>query len=95
MVSDDARAPLSSATRAPFHCAFAAPTEAQRGAGRAVAAGRHALAVAPRRAGRLTAFPAAAIGESGIPFGSPPLVARAHHGVDLLRAGNPVNRRQP
>ena len=34
----------------------------------------------PAGAGRLTRFPAEAIGESGIAFGAPPLVARAHHG---------------
>ncbi|MCX5095557.1 hypothetical protein OOK36_43310 [Streptomyces sp. NBC_00365] len=42
VVSDDALAPFSSATRAWFACAFAAPTEAQRDAWQAVAAGRHA-----------------------------------------------------
>ncbi|MFF4351681.1 hypothetical protein [Streptomyces sp. NPDC001530] len=45
-------------------------------------------------AGRLTRFPAEAIGECGIAFGAPPVVARAPR-VDLPRAGNTANRRQP
>jgi ATP-dependent Lhr-like helicase len=47
VVSDDALAPFSPTTRAWFTGAFAAPTEAQRGARQAVAAGQHALVVAP------------------------------------------------
>ncbi|MFE9880895.1 hypothetical protein [Streptomyces sp. NPDC005784] len=45
MASDDAPAPFSAATRESFTSAFAAPTEAQRGACQAVATGRHALVV--------------------------------------------------
>ncbi len=45
------------ATRAWFSGAFAAPTAAQEGAWRAIAAGRHALVVAPTGSGKtLAAF---------------------------------------
>jgi ATP-dependent helicase Lhr and Lhr-like helicase len=43
VVSDDALAPFSPATRAWFTGAFAAPTETQRVAWQAAAAGQHAL----------------------------------------------------
>jgi hypothetical protein len=38
------------------------------------------LVAEPAEVGQLTRFPAEAIGESGIAFGAPPVVARAHHG---------------
>lgn len=38
------------------------------------------LVAGPAEAGQLTGFPAEAIGESGIAFGAPPVVAHAHHG---------------
>lgn len=48
---------FSPATRAWFAGAFAAPTAAQQGAWRAVAAGEHALVVAPTGSGKtLAAF---------------------------------------
>jgi ATP-dependent Lhr-like helicase len=52
VVSDDALAPFSPATRAWFTGAFAAPTEAQRGVWQAVAAGQHALVDAPTGSGK-------------------------------------------
>ncbi|MFI1369735.1 hypothetical protein [Streptomyces griseochromogenes] len=60
------------------------------------------LVVEPAEAGRLTRFPAEAIGESGIAFGAPPVVARAHQGsicreqaIRRTRTGHTANRRQP
>ncbi|MGN6780848.1 MAG: ATP-dependent helicase [Marmoricola sp.] len=48
---------FSAATRAWFEAAFAAPTPAQEGAWEAIAAGRHALVVAPTGSGKtLSAF---------------------------------------
>ncbi|MDP9416627.1 MAG: DEAD/DEAH box helicase, partial [Actinomycetota bacterium] len=57
MTLTGALAAFSPATRAWFEGAFAAPTDAQAGAWRAVAAGRHALVVAPTGSGKtLAAF---------------------------------------
>nr|WP_213450982.1 ATP-dependent helicase [Micromonospora sp. NBRC 107566] len=54
---DDTVEGFGAATRAWFGAAFAAPTPAQRGAWRAIAAGRHALVVAPTGSGKtLAAF---------------------------------------
>ena len=61
-VSKDGRVPdplemFSEATRTWFGAAFAEPTPAQRGAWEAIAAGRHALVVAPTGSGKtLSAF---------------------------------------
>src|SRR5689334_25046489 len=54
---DDLGASFGAATRAWFEAAFAAPTPAQAGAWKAIAAGRHALVVAPTGSGKtLAAF---------------------------------------
>src|SRR6476660_2284972 len=56
-VVPDVLARFSEATRTWFTAAFAAPTPAQRGAWDAIAAGRHALVVAPTGSGKtLSAF---------------------------------------